>query len=130
MGPHPIYSLLLDRTYIFLYLFRRFNSFDLLFFFFKSIEELAIAMVGQVAHVEWPYLVEAKIDSIATDTVKYFFDKNTQLLKSQLVEHEIYNNVKREMRSASSYLMKKKGIDVGDCGLLVEARLMMGKRFV
>ena len=89
-----------------------------------------MAMIGQVAHVEWPYLVEARIDSIATDTVKYFLDKNTQQLTSQLVELEVYNNVKKEMKSASSYLMKKKGIDVGDCKLLVEARLMMGKRFV
>ena len=96
--------------------------------FHQDIQRLAQSLVGQTAHVEWPYLVEAKVVSVANDTVKYFLDKDTRQLKSELVEHGSYDVIKREMKSVSSFLFNRKGIDIGDCDVLVEAKLLLGKR--
>ena len=80
--------------------------------------------------MEWPYLVEAKIVSVASDTVRYQLDKTGKQIVSELVEERSYDNVKREMKTVSSFLMNRKGIDIGQCDVLVEAKLMLGQRFV
>ncbi|XP_066932891.1 5'-3' exoribonuclease 1-like isoform X3 [Clytia hemisphaerica] len=95
----------------------------------EDFQRLAQSLVGQSAHVEWPYLVEAKVVSVANDSVKYFMDNETRQLTSELVEHGSYDTVKREMKSVSSFLFNRKGIDIGDCDVLVEAKLLLGKRY-
>lgn len=65
---------------------------------------------------------------MANDTVKYFLDKSGKQIISELVEEQSYDLLKREMKTASSFLMNRKGIDVGQCDILVEAKLMLGQR--
>ena len=72
-------------------------------------------------------MIEAFVESICNDEVKYSLDENSQL-SSKLIQGELHNNVKREMKAISTYHMDRRGIELGEVKIMIEAKLLLGQR--
>ncbi|XP_047139268.1 5'-3' exoribonuclease 1 isoform X1 [Hydra vulgaris] len=94
----------------------------------QNIEDIAKQLLGEIAYVEWPYMVEANIVSVTNDSVKYFLGDNNEIA-SKLVQGEEYKNIKKEMKAIATYHMEKRGIQLGDIKILVQAKLLLGERY-
>ena len=97
--------------------------------YFQRIEDLAHQIINKTAHVEWPYMVEAKVVSVSNDHVRYTWDEKSNKIQESLVEDQ-YEFVTKEMKNIASYYMNKKGINLGNVEILVGAKLLMGERLV
>lgn len=96
----------------------------------KDIEDLAKKIVGKNVHVDWPYLVEAKVISVANEEVKFFAGGKNNSLQSELIRQESYNEFVREMKDVCTFLKTRKGIEVGQSDVIVETKLLLGKRHI
>lgn len=94
-----------------------------------SIEEIAKHLLGETAYVEWPYMVEAIIKSVCDDSIRYYLDGKNQL-QSKMLGGEEYKSVVREMKAIETYHMGRRGIELGEVKVMVEANLLLGKRYV
>ena len=91
--------------------------------------ELAKQLVGETVYVEWPYMVEASVTSICDNAERYSLDERNELT-STLVRGDDYKIAKREMKSIETTHYLRRGVELGDVKVLVEAKTLLGKRLV
>ena len=89
--------------------------------------ELAKQLVGEIVYVEWPYMVEALVMSICDDAERYSLDERNELT-STLVRGDDYKIAKREMKSIETTHYSRRGVELGEVKVLVEAKTLLGKR--
>ena len=90
-------------------------------------KELAKQLVGKIIYVEWPYMVEASVTSICDDTQRYSLDETNELTSAR-IRGDDYKIAKREMKSIESTHYSRRGIELGEVKVLVEAKTLLGKR--
>lgn len=72
-------------------------------------------------------MVEAIIKSVCDDSIRYYLDGKNQL-QSKMLGGEEYKSVVREMKAIETYHMGRRGIELGEVKVMVEANLLLGKR--
>lgn len=90
-------------------------------------KELAKQLVGKIIYVEWPYMIEASVTSICDNTQYYSLDERNELT-STLLRGDDYEIAKRKMKSIESTYYSKRGVELGEVKVLVEAKTLLGKR--
>eukprot|EP00794_Sanderia_malayensis_P014879 gene14879-16425_t len=87
-------------------------------------------LVGKVVHVEWPYLVEALVTAVTDGKVKYILKEPENTVQKDILDKSRIEDAQRWMNIAKTRYLEKKGIEVGDVDVLVEAKQLKGKRYV
>ena len=72
-------------------------------------------------------MVEASVISICDDTKLYSLDGRNELTSTR-VRGDDYEIAKSEMKSIESTQFSKRGIELGEVKVLVEAKTLLGKR--
>ena len=90
-------------------------------------KELAKQLIGKIIFVEWPYMAEASVTSICDDAKRYSLDERNELTSTR-VRGDDYEIVKNEMKSIERTHFSRRGIELGEVKVLVEAKTLLGKR--
>ena len=72
-------------------------------------------------------MVEASVTSICDDTQRYSLDETNELTSAR-IRGDDYKIAKREMKSIESTHYSRRGIELGEVKVLVEAKTLLGKR--
>ena len=88
------------------------------------------SLVGKVVHVEWPYLVEALVTGITDGERKFIWKEHENVVEEDVMNKNKITDATNWMKIVRTNSVERKGIDPGVVNVLVEAKLLKGKRYV
>ena len=88
------------------------------------------SLVGKVVYVEWPYLVEALVTGITDGERKFIWKEHENVVQEDVMNKNKITDATNWMKIVRTNSVERKGIDPGVVSVLVEAKLLKGKRYV
>ncbi|KAK2552969.1 5'-3' exoribonuclease 1 [Acropora cervicornis] len=100
-----------------------------------SIVETAQELLGETCYVGWPHMVEALVLGVCDGCKMYSVDKKSlqnsskEIKEAELTEVEV-KSWKHQVKTMTDYQLERRGIELGETNVVIEACPIRGKRFV
>lgn len=96
---------------------------------------IAEDFLGKTCYVGWPHMVEALVVGVCDGIKRYFHEKKNshnsdkEVLYQDLTELEV-KSWNHQIKSAKEYQLERRGIELGETKIIIEACPIKGKRYV
>ncbi|XP_067051785.1 5'-3' exoribonuclease 1-like isoform X1 [Acropora muricata] len=100
-----------------------------------SIVETAQELLGETCYVGWPHMVEALVLGVCDGCKMYSVDKKSlrnsskEIKEAELTEVE-FKSWKHQVKAMTDHQLERRGIELGETNVVIEACPIRGKRYV
>ncbi|XP_012270708.1 5'-3' exoribonuclease 1 [Orussus abietinus] len=93
-----------------------------------SLTEVAKEFLGQTIFVQWPHLIEARVEAVSDGTLKLHSDPNNP--EKEELKGGVNTKWNFDWREIKETYFTRRGIDVGETHILVHARPIIGRSYI
>lgn len=100
-----------------------------------SSEEIAEQLLGETCYVGWPHMVEALVMGVCDGTKRHSLEKknsqnSTKEIKEQVLTEVEAKSWRHQVKTLTEHHVERRGIELGETNVLIEACPIRGKRYV
>ncbi|KAJ7394677.1 5'-3' exoribonuclease 1 [Desmophyllum pertusum] len=97
--------------------------------------EISEELLGETCYVGWPHMVEALVMGVCDGSKRYFLENKNSHNSSKEIAHQVLTELeikswKHQVKSMAENQLERRGIELGETNVLIEACPIRGKRYV